>query len=56
MTGSYRKPMKSAYSYGYFQSGTGKARRHRRTLMERLRLWRRRKWKDDLEGLRGWIG
>lgn len=42
-------------SYGYFQAGTGKARWRRMPLMDRIRLWRRRRWRDDLEGLRGWI-
>lgn len=42
------------YEYGYFQAGYGQARPRRQTLMDRIRLWRRRRWKDDLEGLRGW--
>ena len=40
--------------YGYFQAGTGKARWHRMTLIERIRLRRRRRWRDDLAGLKGW--
>jgi len=41
--------------YGYFFSGTGKARWIRMRLMDRVRLWRRRRREDDLAGLRGWI-
>jgi len=40
--------------YGYFMAGTGKARWRRMRLAERIRLWRRRRRADDLEGLRGW--
>lgn len=39
-------------SYGYFKAGTGKARRHRMTIRERMRLRRRRKQMDDLSMVR----
>jgi hypothetical protein len=38
-------------TYGYFMAGTGSARWHRMTLIERIRLWRRRRVRDDLEGI-----
>ena len=47
--------MKTGYEYGYMTAGAGKARLIRMTLMDRIRLWRRRRWRDDLESLRGWI-
>ena len=45
----------NGYQYGYFQAGTGKASHHRMRLMERIRLRRRRRRMDDLEGLSRWI-
>ena len=45
--------MNSEYRYGFFQSGYGQARWRRMTLVERLRLRRRRKKTDDLAGLKG---
>ena len=39
-------------SYGYFQAGTGKARRHRMTIRERMRLRKRRRMMDDLSTVR----
>lgn len=44
------------YEYGYFLAGSGRPACRRVTIMDRIRLWRRRRWKDDLEGLRGWVG
>lgn len=52
MISTYR-PIGSGYSYGYNTAGTGKARWHRMTLLERFRLMRRRRWADDLECIRG---
>lgn len=49
------KPIGDGFRYGFNTAGTGKARWIRMTLMERIRLWRRRRWADDLAGLRGWI-
>jgi hypothetical protein len=40
--------------YGYFQAGAGQARWRRMTLMERLRLRKRRRRQDDLANLKGW--
>jgi len=40
--------------YGYFQAGTGNARWVRMPLMDRIRLWMRRRHTDDLSGLREW--
>lgn len=45
----------NGYRYGYLMAGYGRARWKRMTLMERIRLRRRRKKQDDLAGLRGWI-
>lgn len=42
------------YTYGYHTAGTGKTRWRRMTLMDRIRLRRRRKRADDLAGLKGW--
>ena len=39
-------------SYGYFQAGTGKAHWRRMTILERMRLRRRRKQMDDLSMVR----
>lgn len=47
--------MKTGYEYGYMTAGIGKANLIRMTLMDRIRLWRRRRRQDDLAGLRGWI-
>ena len=46
--------MRNAYEYGYFQAGSGRAAVHRMTLMERIRLRRRRKTRDDLRGVSAW--
>lgn len=43
----------NGYQYGYFLAGSGKARLHRMTLRERLKLRRRRKKADDLSSLKG---
>ncbi len=40
--------------YGYLMAGTGKARWRRMTLVERIRLWKRRRRQDDLANLKGW--
>lgn len=48
--------MTNEYRYGWLLAGAGQARWRRMTLMERIRLWRRRRRQDDLAGLRGWIG
>ena len=55
MGGRVMKPIGDGYTYGYHTAGIGKARWRRMTLAERIRLWRRRKFADDLAGLRGWI-
>lgn len=47
--------MTNEFQYGYLMAGYGQARPHRMTLMERIRLWKRRRRRDDLAGLRGWI-
>lgn len=47
--------MTNEYRYGYLMAGAGQARWQRMTLMDRIRLRRRRKKQDDLSGLRGWI-
>lgn len=44
----------NGYTYGYNMAGTGKARWHRMTIMERIRLRRRRRRADDLSNLKGW--
>ena len=46
--------MSNGYTYGYFQAGSGKAAVHRMTLMERIRLRRRRRKRDDLSGVGAW--
>ena len=40
--------------YGYFQAGTGQARWARMPLISRIRLWMRRRRRDDLAGLAEW--
>lgn len=47
--------MTNEYRYGYLMAGSGQARPRRMTLMDRMRLWRRRRRMDDLAGARGWI-
>lgn len=47
--------MTNEYRYGYLLAGAGKARWHRVTIMDRIRLWKRRRKRDDLASLRGWI-
>lgn len=47
--------MTNEFQYGYLMAGAGKARWHRMTLVERIRLWRRRRRQDDLAGMRGWV-
>lgn len=47
--------MKGLYEYSYFQAGTGRAGTCKRTLMDRIRLRRRRRKQDDLSGIRGWV-
>ena len=47
--------MTDEYRYGCFTAGYGRSRWVRMTLMDRIRLWRRRRRQDDLAGLRGWI-
>lgn len=47
--------MKDLYAYGYLMAGTGKARWRRMTLMERFRLWKRRRKQDDFASLRAWM-
>lgn len=49
------RPIGDGYGFSYFRSGTGNARWRRMTILERFRLWRRRRKSDDLSGLRGWI-
>lgn len=51
MISKYR-PIGDGYSYGYNTAGTGKAGTLRRSLLDRFRLWRRRRREDDLAGLR----
>lgn len=41
--------------YSYLMAGTGKARWIRMTLMERIRLRKRRRKQDDFASLRAWI-
>lgn len=45
--------MRSEYRYGFFTCGYGKARWRRMTLLERIRLWWRRRKRDDLSCLKG---
>ena len=40
----------------YYCPGAGLIKGRRMTLMNRIRLWRRRRHRDDLEHLRGWNG
>jgi hypothetical protein len=49
------RPIGDGYGFSYFRSGTGNARWRRMTILERFKLWRRRRKSDDLSGLRGWI-
>jgi len=53
MISEYR-PIGNGYSYGYNMSGTGKAHWRRMTILERIRLRRRRRRADDLSNLKGW--
>ena len=46
------KPIGDGYHYGYLMAGTGAARFHRMTILERIRLRRRRKRVDDLFNIR----
>ena len=48
--------MRDEYRHGFFQAGYGKARWRRMTLMERLKLRRRRRKQDDLSCLKGLWG
>lgn len=46
------KPIGDGYRYGYNMAGIGKAHWRRMTMMERLRLLRRRRRVDDLAMVR----
>lgn len=42
------KPIGDGYRYGYWMAGTGRAGTCKRTLLDKFRLWRRRRHADDL--------
>lgn len=42
------RPIGDGYRYGYDRAGTGRAGTCKRTLMDRIRLRRRRRKQDDL--------
>ena len=48
------RPIGDGYRHSFMTSGTGKPGTWKRSLMDRIRLRRRRRRADDLECLRGW--
>ena len=46
--------MKNEYAHGFLQAGYGRPAFKRQTLLDRIKLRRRRRKQDDLAGARRW--